>query len=92
MGILWRKFITNVGIEFETQAGDDKQSTEKSEGEPVLENVRGCEPNGVINHLRNVLAKLDIPEGGLRSFTGLPVMTHGFFPGGNGLYEGINAD
>ena len=57
----------------------------------MLENVRGCEPNGVINHLRNVLAKLDIPEGGLRSFTGLPVMTHGFFPGGNGLYEGFNA-
>jgi hypothetical protein len=57
----------------------------------VLEKVRGCEPNGVISHLRNILAKLDIPDGDLRSFTGLPVMTHAFFPGGNGLYEGIQA-
>lgn len=56
-----------------------------------MENVRRCEPNGVINDLRNVLAKLDIPNGNLRSFTGLPIMTHAFFPGGNGLYEGINA-
>jgi hypothetical protein len=58
----------------------------------VLENVRGCEPNGMISHLRTILAKLDIPDGDIRSFTGLPVMTHAFFPGGNGLYEGSQAN
>lgn len=34
---------------------------------------------------------LDIGNRKLRSFTGLPVMTHAFFPGGNGLYKGIHA-
>ncbi len=56
-----------------------------------MENVRGCEPNGMISNLRDILAKLDIPDGDLRSFMDLPVMTHAFFPGGNGLYEGSQA-
>jgi hypothetical protein len=50
-----------------------------------------CEPNEVINRLRANLFSIDIADRKLRSFTGLPVMTHAFFPGGNGLYEGVHA-
>lgn len=37
------------------------------------------------------LDELDLTEKGLLSFTGLPVMDYAFFPGGNGLYNGIAA-
>ena len=49
------------------------------------------EPNEVINCLRANLISLDIADRKLRSFTGLPVSTHSFFPGGNGLYQGVHA-
>jgi hypothetical protein len=48
-------------------------------------------PNEVIKRLRESLPGLGSADRKLRSFTGLDVMTHGFFPGGNGLYEGIHA-
>lgn len=47
-----------------------------------------------INLLRNELKRLDqlnLAERGLLSFTRLPVMDYAFFPGGNGLRDGINA-
>jgi hypothetical protein len=50
-----------------------------------------CEPNEVIIRLRGSLDNLDIAGRRLRSFEELPRMTHGFFPGGNGLYEGVDA-
>src|SRR5947209_1826807 len=45
----------------------------------------------LINDLRANLAGLTIENRKLLSFAGLPVMTHAFFPGGNGLYDGIHA-
>jgi len=45
----------------------------------------------IISQLRKELARLDIADRRLVSFSGLPVMTHAFFPGGNGLYEGVDA-
>ncbi|HEY6252366.1 MAG TPA: uracil-DNA glycosylase family protein [Candidatus Angelobacter sp.] len=48
-------------------------------------------PNDVIDRLRAELAALTIANPKLKPFTGLPVMTHAFFPGGNGLYDGIHA-
>jgi len=47
--------------------------------------------NDVINLLRDKLTSLPPPGANLRSFSGFPVMEHGFFPGGNGLYEGGQA-
>ena len=44
-----------------------------------------------IDKLRDALSKLRTNDPLLRSFAGLPVMTHAFFPGGNGLYQGIEA-
>ena len=44
-----------------------------------------------MTQLREELARLDAADPRLISFTGLPVMTHAFFPGGNGLYEGVDA-
>jgi hypothetical protein len=41
--------------------------------------------------LRAKLKVLDIGNRKLQSFEGLPVMTHAFFPGGNGLYKGVQA-
>ena len=38
--------------------------------------------------LRANLPSSKASESKLRSFVNLPIMTHGFFPGGNGLYEG----
>jgi hypothetical protein len=46
----------------------------------------------VIKQLRNKLTGLAAPGGNLRAFSGFPVMKHGFFPGGNGLYEGNEAN
>lgn len=45
----------------------------------------------VINQLRDKLDSLPEPGMNLRRFAGLPVMKHGFFPGGNGLYDGNHA-
>lgn len=45
----------------------------------------------VIGELREALSKINFTGAGRRSFTGLPAMTHGFFPGGNGLFQGIDA-
>ena len=43
-----------------------------------------------IDRLRESLNRLKVPEKTI-PFKGLPVMDHGFFPGGNGLHRGINA-
>ena len=56
-----------------------------------MEHVTAGDPNEVINRLRAKLVVLDIGNRKLRSFEGLPVMTHAFFPGGNGLYKGFEA-
>jgi hypothetical protein len=45
----------------------------------------------VIAGLRAELDKLDFERYSLVSFRGKPVMKRGFFPGGNGLFEGENA-
>ena len=45
----------------------------------------------VIDRLRDALSQLEISDRRLASFTGLPVMTHAFFPGGNGLWQGVHA-
>lgn len=47
--------------------------------------------HSVINRLRKQLRNLAL-DSSLRSFTSLPQMDFGFFPGGNGLYEGRTAD
>jgi hypothetical protein len=44
-----------------------------------------------VTQLREELARLDVADPRLVSFNGLPVMTHAFFPGGNGVYEGVDA-
>src|SRR5215831_6771011 len=49
------------------------------------------EPLDVINQLRSKLTSMPAPGANLRSFSGFPVMEYGFFPGGNGLYEGKQA-
>jgi len=56
-----------------------------------MEHFTADDPNEVINRLRTKLMVLDIGKQKLRSFKGLPVMTHAFFPGGNGLYKGVHA-
>ena len=56
-----------------------------------MEHVTAGDPNEVINRLRAKLILLDIGNQKLRSFAGLPLMTHAFFPGGNGLYKGVQA-
>jgi len=53
-----------------------------------LENYNAKE---VIDRLRSELCAVDVTHAGLRSFADMPVMTHAFFPGGNGLYEGLEA-
>ena len=45
----------------------------------------------VIDRLRGALSQLELSDRRRASFTGLPVMTHGFFPGGNGLWQGVDA-
>lgn len=45
----------------------------------------------VIDRLRGALSQLELSDRRRASFTGLPVMTHGFFPGGNGLWQGVHA-
>jgi hypothetical protein len=45
----------------------------------------------VISQLREKRAEIDVADPRLVSLKGLPVMTHAFFPGGNGFYEGIDA-
>ena len=45
-----------------------------------------------INTLRSALTDLDPGQSGLISFADKPVMTRAFFPGGNGLYLGENAE
>ncbi len=45
----------------------------------------------VIAGLRAELDKLDFERYSLVSFRGKPVMKRGFFPGGNGLFEGEDA-
>jgi hypothetical protein len=45
----------------------------------------------IIDQLRDKLDSLPEPGMNLRRLVGLPVMKHGFFPGGNGLYEGTQA-
>jgi hypothetical protein len=49
------------------------------------------DPINIINRLRQKLSSLPAPGENLLSLAGLPVMKHGFFPGGNGLYEGDKA-
>lgn len=44
----------------------------------------------VIDRFARYLTDLNIDNRKLRSFAGLPVMTHAFFTGSNGLYEGID--
>lgn len=44
-----------------------------------------------IDTLRDALSELKTNDPLLRSFAELPVMRHAFFPGGNGLYQGIEA-
>ena len=41
--------------------------------------------------LRKNLALIDFSRVGLKGFGNLPVMSHGFFPGGNGLFSGPSA-
>jgi uracil DNA glycosylase superfamily protein len=50
-------------------------------------------PNELISRLRDDLKNLDIDiaDRNLEPFTRLPRMTHGFFPKGNGLYDGVRA-
>lgn len=42
----------------------------------------------VSDELRQVLSSISVSNESLSSFSGLPVMRYGFFPGGNGLFEG----
>lgn len=57
----------------------------------MLNRANVAKPKDVIDGLRANLIHLNTDNRKLRSFAGLPVMTHAFFPGGNGLYEGIYA-
>jgi hypothetical protein len=61
------------------------------EGRLGMEHSTADNPDEVINRLRAKLMVLDIGNRKLRSFEGLPAMTHAFFPGGNGLYKGVQA-
>jgi hypothetical protein len=45
----------------------------------------------MVASLRKSLVRIDFERANLKSFKNLPVMSHGFFPGGNGLYRGIPA-
>lgn len=53
--------------------------------------MKSGKPNEETDRLRESLAGLKTEGPQLRAFSGLPVMTHAFFPGGNGLYQGIHA-
>lgn len=43
----------------------------------------------MIDGLREALSSLELAHESLQSFTGLPEMSHGFFPGGAGLWAGV---
>jgi hypothetical protein len=45
----------------------------------------------VSSELRQELSSLNVHRKELVSFSGLPAMRYGFFPGGNGLYDGISS-
>jgi hypothetical protein len=49
-------------------------------------------PPSEVLELRGELDSLLLKGERLRSFNGLPVMDHAFFPGGHGLYKGENAE
>lgn len=45
----------------------------------------------LIRELRERLSSVEVADSSLVPFPGLPLMTHAFFPGGNGLYEGVHS-
>jgi hypothetical protein len=49
-------------------------------------------PPREIDVLRKKLEEIDFDNASIRSFKGLPTMDYGFFPGGNGLFDGIGGD
>jgi uracil-DNA glycosylase len=49
------------------------------------------DPNSILSSLRQELDKIPFENASLIPFKGKPVMKRGFFPGGNGLFDGEDA-
>jgi hypothetical protein len=50
--------------------------------------LRRLKHTTMVADLRASLVRIDFDRAALKSFRNLPVMSHGFSPGGNGLYRG----